>query len=660
MVTPSDASFCQVTLSDWSAGEVQNALVNRPLVLQIKRAGVHHDDQEKRVIVFVHGLNSSAATWLPFLAKAFQEPELQPFDFALFNYQTSMFSRLNPFQRLPRVEDWAGVLASAIQMTLVNQERYDSFVLVGHSMGGLVCKFAVRQLIETNMGAALRLHSLFTYGTPNHGSDRASAFGALLSPDLALLRAFSGSLADLQTFWNSRISAVPGTPRKLTVHERAIISEKDYWVAPASGINSLPAEFVLRLGSTHSALIRPAGSRDPRLAWFIDQLQAIQRQSESLLLQIMNGPGPEDFLDVEKNEEAGAARFLDKLLHAVFVLDAGYVDGLTAGDLFELYYDPTVVRGPDGQVADRIVGSTNLLAAIEVRERVSYCKLELFAYERAFACLTRAVDELARQGVEEFDGVQLEKLVLSLFGSRARKIPRRESDAARALENLYERMPENDSPARQHALRELLTASRAFVDEYPRSVMAERATFHVAWSTFCLGRYEEAEDLYERFRLKYPFSTSAEGARSRIEEIPYRIRLRDSDNAPDRQLELADYLINKQSTEPTEWDIEEGLRLAFEAYTRQPDLLHRIRFSIRFPLTARYVSQPLLGMDRPDDPQALFDWLGQYCADLDLKRRTRAEIEAKVAPERAKLLLQLLDATSADVKDKKEKAPVGH
>jgi pimeloyl-ACP methyl ester carboxylesterase len=647
MATPSDIPLRQVMLSEWSVDEVHKALADRPLLLQIKRTGVLDDAQEKRIIIFVHGLNSGATAWLPFLAEAFPEPELQAFDFALFNYQTSMFSRLNPFQRLPRVEAWAEVLASAIQMTLVDQQRYDSYILVGHSMGGLVCKLAFRHLHEVDMAAAMRLHSLFTYGTPNHGSDRVTALSTLFSPDLAFLRAFSESLANLQAFWNSRISPFPNAPDgKLTVHERAIISIKDYWVAPQSGINSLPEKFVMKIASSHSQLIRPAGPGDARLAWFIAQLQAIERQSECSLIEIRDGPGAANFVAAAEGDEAAGREFLDKLFsQTLFVLDIGSADGTETGDMFSLYYSPTVVRGPDGQVADRIPGPANLLTAIQVKERVSYCKLKTLAYKRAFEGITGVINEMEQQGVEALDEDQIDRVVLSLFGRQAKKIPRSESDAAEALKKMYSVVPTERSAARDKALRELLAASHDFLERSPRSVLAEGVTFDAAWHSFELGQYEEAEDLFERFRAKYPFSVSTAGADDYIKEIPYRIRLRDSDSAPGSQLELAKHLLK------TERNLEEAVSLAFDAYCREPGLLGRTTSLLRNFLTVEYVFSQTLGMELGTDPMGTFaDWMSKYRADPEWRQQTQAAIAAK-APDRAKLLLQLLDATSADWKD---------
>ena len=99
------------------------------------------------------------------------------------------------------------------------------------------------------------------------------------------------------------------------------MSAKDYWVAPVSSIGALPEKFVLRLASSHTALAAPAGPGDPRLTWFIEQLQAIQRQSECSSIEIRNGPKGEMFARASESEEARP--LLDALFEIVFVLDIG-------------------------------------------------------------------------------------------------------------------------------------------------------------------------------------------------------------------------------------------------------------------------------------------------------------------------------------------------
>jgi pimeloyl-ACP methyl ester carboxylesterase len=634
MPTPSDIPLRQLTLSNWAPVDVQNALEERPLLLHLRRQRSPGQPQLKRIILLVHGLNSSAATWLTFLAQAFQVPELEVFDFGLFNYQTSLFSRLNPFQRLPHPEDWAKVLASVIRNTIVSQERYDSYVLVGHSMGGLVSKFAIRHLMENDKPAATRLHSLFTYGTPNHGSDRANALGAVFSPDLALLRAFSAPIQDLQSFWNTRISALPDTPGKYTVHERAVVSVKDYWVAPASGISSLPEAFVERLASSHTALLKPVGPNDPRISWFVDQLRAIQRLSECTLIEIREGPRAEDFV----GDDVGQ-KLIKGLFGARFVLDAGTADRVAKGDKFGLYYASTEVKDADGRVIDRIPSSMNLLGAIDVKERVTYCKLESFSYGAALESMDHALNALEKREDDSLAETEIEKLVLALFGRRAIRIQRAESDAHEKLEDIYGRVidEKRGTIPRRKALLELLTACRDFLVAYPGSVLADQAAFREAWSTMELDRFEDAELLFERFCEDYPFSTSVEGARRWIEEIRLRIELRDSKDAPEAQLRLAEYLLKQERS------VDEGIRLGFEAYARKPELLHRISAPLRFILTGQYLFHEVLGMDL-EAPEPMGALVEQYRSDPAQRDQIRANIEAKAPPERAALLLPLLDS----------------
>lgn len=636
MPKPSDLPLVQLSLSEWSAGSVQKALDQRPLLLLLTRPRGSESPRQKRIILFVHGLNSSAATWLTFVAQAFAVPELQPFDFGLFSYQTSLFSRLNVFQRLPRPEDWAKVLASVIRNTVLNQERYDAYVLVGHSMGGLVSKFAIRYLLEDDLPAASRLHSLFTYGTPNHGSDRASAVGAFFSPDLALLRASSASIQDLQTFWNTRISATPDTPGKFTVHERAVVSVKDYWVAPASGISSLPEAFVERLASSHTELLKPVGPNDPRLSWFVGQLQAIQRRYECTLIDMRDGPTPEDFV----GDDAGE-KLIKGLFRALFVLDAGTADGVAHGDKFGLFYESTDVKDADGRVVDRIPGSMNLLGAIDVKERVSYCKLESFAYQAALRGIQSAIDALNMDGDATLDEKQIEKLTLALFGRRAVRIQRAESDRSGKLEDIYGRVlgEKPGSEGRRNALLELLSASRDFLAAYPGSVLSDGAAYHEAWSTLQLERYDEAEQLFTRFTENFPFSTSVSGARELVDEIRLRIKMRDSGHSPGPQLALAEYLFKNEKDE------EGAARLAFDAFARDPELVHRMSRPMRFVLTAQYVLHQVLGMnlEAPDEMGAVLEKYGTDTVQRDV---LRAKVTANAPADVAPLLLRLLDAVN--------------
>jgi hypothetical protein len=96
MATPSEIPLRQVALSQWSSAAVQNALDERPLLLHVQRVRSQPCHNQKRIILFVHGLSGSAGTWLTFLTHAFSRRELEPFDFGMFKYQTSPVSAAQP------------------------------------------------------------------------------------------------------------------------------------------------------------------------------------------------------------------------------------------------------------------------------------------------------------------------------------------------------------------------------------------------------------------------------------------------------------------------------------------------------------------------------------------------------------------------------------
>jgi len=655
MSTPSDIPLRQIELTEWrpddpatkredesTAALVAAAFEDRPLMLHLRRATPLPGRSPTRLIVFVHGLQSSAMTWLPFLEQAFPSPDLQAYDFGLFNYQTSVVSRLNPFQRLPRPEDWARVLASTIQTTILEQERYESFVLVGHSMGGLVSKFALRYLVESGSRAVERLEGLFTYGTPNQGSDKASVFGSLLSPDPALLRSSSGPIHDLRAFWNSRISPEPGAKGRLTVHERAVISAKDIWVTPMSGMSTLPEHYVLRIASSHTGLIKPTGPKDPRLTWLADGLKAIRRSSECQLIGIRNAPTVNESVLGE-----GQGEFLRDLHEALFVFDIGEVDGVQKGDTLGLYYQSTDVTDAQGLVVDRIPGYMNGLRVDDVSDRVSYARLDGLAYAPALEALQRTIVERQNQGGLAFDQSESEAIILGLFGRTGVRVPREEATAIRELDEVYGRA--RDYPRRSRpgtdGLRELLRDSREFLNRFPESVLRDTASFHEAWATMQLERYPDAKRLFSLFCRDYPFSVSVPGAREWVEEIDLRLRLAESGGSPEQQLVLADYLLKKGL------DGEEATWLAADAYRRKPAVFPRISFDMRMEMAAEHVFHQLLDVDifAPGAQELVLEQLKAYHGEEPVRDHIRSAVQAKVPPESAALLIELLDATSAEL-----------
>jgi hypothetical protein len=63
MATPSNAPLRQVTLDKWSAAEIKSAFADQPLLIQVRHVIGSEAPPQRRIILLIHGLNSSALTW---------------------------------------------------------------------------------------------------------------------------------------------------------------------------------------------------------------------------------------------------------------------------------------------------------------------------------------------------------------------------------------------------------------------------------------------------------------------------------------------------------------------------------------------------------------------------------------------------------------------
>ena len=139
---------------------------NRPLVVH-----QHGNTPGDALIVFIHGLggdryrtwtargNNPAEASLPkFL---YNDTDLLTLDIGLYAYQT-LFQRL--FRRTPDLEKEAALLADHLR----DEERnYRTIVLAGHSMGGILARAVVAELIKRNDTETLaRIKALFLLATP--------------------------------------------------------------------------------------------------------------------------------------------------------------------------------------------------------------------------------------------------------------------------------------------------------------------------------------------------------------------------------------------------------------------------------------------------------------------------------------------------------------
>ena len=155
----------------------------------------------RRLILFVHGFNSSSATWGALRRLLEHDPAMtSEFDVQEFTYETAL-AALPVVRRLPRLTEAGQSLGARLQSELFGgdgQARYIDVTLVGHSMGGLIIQSCLLGLLTPSGSTRTLDHvrQVILFATPNMGSAKLGRIRKVLSaftdnPQERALRLFS-------------------------------------------------------------------------------------------------------------------------------------------------------------------------------------------------------------------------------------------------------------------------------------------------------------------------------------------------------------------------------------------------------------------------------------------------------------------------------------
>jgi tetratricopeptide (TPR) repeat protein/pimeloyl-ACP methyl ester carboxylesterase len=228
-------------------------LAEEALVLHRRSRARHNDD----LLLFVHGLGGGRySTWgqLPELIFS----ELASCDVALYSYRT-LAGRLKLWKSVP-FDDEAATLAG-----LVRETEYPHVLLVGHSMGGLLIKAAVRELINTNQLDALgKVAGMILMATPQAGSLRVPGFLSWLTVDTRALKAHGRLVRETNQTFQDRIHMVEGEWRRdrITLPVWAVEGSSDLWVDKLSSGLGLGSGRRLTVRGSHTSIVKPLTGSD--------------------------------------------------------------------------------------------------------------------------------------------------------------------------------------------------------------------------------------------------------------------------------------------------------------------------------------------------------------------------------------------------------------
>lgn len=244
-------------------------LLNEALVVHQRTPASANDS----LLVFVHGLGGSrygpGATWGRF--PAFLYDDLPQVDIGMYQYRTAA-GRLG-WGKSIELEDEARVFADLIRDQLKNYKR---IVLIGHSMGGLLCKAAIHRLVETAEHDALnRIAGLVLMATPQLGSLRVPRLLSALSFDARALQPHGRLVLKINNTFENHIALDErvSTLRRTTIPTWAVEAVHDRWVDSLSAGIGLTSSRIKVVRGSHTSIVKPADRDSDVYPWVKERIE---------------------------------------------------------------------------------------------------------------------------------------------------------------------------------------------------------------------------------------------------------------------------------------------------------------------------------------------------------------------------------------------------
>lgn len=225
------------------------------------------DHQKPMLGIFVHGFTGGSETWknasgLTFKTLLAADPEInQQFDFVEFDYFTKVASifhtnllqkaagLLGLGQSTVRYNRPINKLALELQTFIqLNADAYEGIVLIGHSMGGLICKEVVLSQVA---GEAPSIIGYVSVAVPHKGSLNAMLLSGINvnSKELTPLNEYNDQLNNR---WIDHKSSLP--------ESLYLVAQHDQYVPSTSALPFNTKSFTLP--HDHNTISKPVGPSD--------------------------------------------------------------------------------------------------------------------------------------------------------------------------------------------------------------------------------------------------------------------------------------------------------------------------------------------------------------------------------------------------------------
>jgi pimeloyl-ACP methyl ester carboxylesterase len=228
---------------------------NEPIVIHTRSRRI-----AKSLVLFVHGLTGHRYGYWGNIPRFVLE-DLPTADVGLYFYRTA-WKRFGLFKSID-LEEEATVLANALQRLPL----YKAVTIVGHSMGGLLAKAAIVDLINRQRRNTLqKVAGLVLMACPQLGSSRVPRLFRLFSRDGRILSPHNETIRRIDTVFTSHLclDQANARPDRYNIPTWAVVAAEDFWVDALSAGIGVPEIQKLIVRGSHGSIINPSHkSADP-------------------------------------------------------------------------------------------------------------------------------------------------------------------------------------------------------------------------------------------------------------------------------------------------------------------------------------------------------------------------------------------------------------
>lgn len=269
------------------------------------------NDRQDRAVVFLHGFTGGQDdTWDRF--PGLLGSAISGWDVFTVGYATTLLPDI--------VGVWSAdsdlpILSTLLctQLTIPPLDRYDSFALVAHSMGGLI----VQKVLVDDPDVARRVRHVMLFGTPSAGLPKAQ-WVQFWKRQLKNMAKGSEFITGLRQRWTALYGA--SSPFNLLV----VAGANDQFVPPDSSLQPFDRRYQRVVVGDHVSIVKPEKADAPSLSLVVATLGAGEtpaRDAAANLRLEVERPTAQAAQVVSRVENTTAAMSVKEIVDAALALD---------------------------------------------------------------------------------------------------------------------------------------------------------------------------------------------------------------------------------------------------------------------------------------------------------------------------------------------------